>query len=508
MKDIIYKPENIKKVEFWVATAIFVFAVFLLLTPSVGTENMWAPNRIFFEKANITFGFSANYFVPKLFQYITLYLTFLVLNFKVAPDLVEKKSVTKNIFILILTFIVLGLVLGTINTYLKTYLYIQYETADEAYRMFFQKSFIYSLWLIFILGFYNVIKYFGVYLLTHSEKIQAKYKYISPGVIIAFIVWMVSIFILMIAEAHKSIIIAWALFSLSGIFLFLFSFNSLIPRSFKTKKPFKNFLIKIFLILVISIFPMAFLAMIAIHDEEAAFGFSFFNAAFHLFITTPLVWIAFKRHLKGNEEIYNLKKELGKTSASFDFLRSQINPHFLFNALNTIYGTAIQEKAERTGEGIEKLGDMMRFMLQENMQEKIPLAREVEYLNNYIGLQQLRTDANPNVRINTQIEEPVDNYQISPMLLIPFVENAFKHGISFREPSHINITLEIRDNTLYFDVYNSKHNKQEQDPEKYKSGIGLNNVKQRLQLLYNDQHELILRETGKEYFIHLTIKLS
>jgi two-component system, LytTR family, sensor kinase len=94
------------------------------------------------------------------------------------------------------------------------------------------------------------------------------------------------------------------------------------------------------------------------------------------------------------------------------------------------------------------------------------------------------------------------------MLLIPFVENAFKHGISFRAPSHIRIILEMKGKTLNFDVYNSKHDKKENDPEKNKSGIGLNNVKQRLQLAYPGRHELIIRETQKEFFVHLTIQLS
>jgi LytS/YehU family sensor histidine kinase len=203
-----------------------------------------------------------------------------------------------------------------------------------------------------------------------------------------------------------------------------------------------------------------------------------------------------------------LQKELGQSNASFDFLRSQINPHFLFNALNTIYGTALQEKAERTSEGIEKLGDMMRFMLQENMQEKISLVRELDYLNNYIALQKLRTDINPGIRIETLIAPPLHTIEIAPMLIIPFVENAFKHGISFREPSHIKVNLEMKDNTLYFDVYNSRHPKPEIDPEKDHTGIGLENVKQRLNLLYLNKHELIIRETGKEFFVHLTIELS
>ncbi|HEY0059521.1 MAG TPA: histidine kinase, partial [Flavisolibacter sp.] len=189
-------------------------------------------------------------------------------------------------------------------------------------------------------------------------------------------------------------------------------------------------------------------------------------------------------------------------------LRSQINPHFLFNALNTIYGTAIQEGAERTSEGVQKLGDMMRFMLQENMQDKISLSRDIEYLNNYISLQKLRTDPNPIIRIEADIEAPVRPVEIAPMLLIPFVENAFKHGISFREASFIRVSLQTRNNVLEFDVNNSKHVRAANDPEKDKSGIGLTNVKQRLQLLYPGKHELVIRENAREFFVHLTIRLS
>ncbi len=99
-------------------------------------------------------------------------------------------------------------------------------------------------------------------------------------------------------------------------------------------------------------------------------------------------------------------------------------------------------------------------------------------------------------------------FRITPMLLISFVENAFKHGIGFRNPSEIKVTLEIKDSTLYFDVYNSKHARQDNDPEKDKSGIGLENVKQRLKLAYPNKHELIIRETTREFFVHLTIQLA
>jgi LytS/YehU family sensor histidine kinase len=261
--------------------------------------------------------------------------------------------------------------------------------------------------------------------------------------------------------------------------------------------------------LIISLVPVCLFVLLLTEDgEHFAVPFTFINAFFHLLITAPLSWFVYKYQLKGNEEVQHLKKELGHSAASFDFLRSQINPHFLFNALNTIYGTALEEGAERTSEGVEKLGDMMRFMLQENMQEKIALIREIDYLENYISLQKLRTDTNPVIKIVTAIERPVIPVQIAPMLLIPFVENAFKHGISLRESSHINVTLELKERTLYFDVYNSKHQRSENDPEQDKSGIGLNNVKQRLQLLYPARHELVIRETAKDFFVHLTIQLT
>lgn len=506
MKNFINKAENFNKVEFWAATTIFVFAIFFLVTNPVRYNYNWAPNKQIFDTAGISYNYYTNFFIPSIIQYTTLYLSFLLLNFYVVPKIIKREELAKNIVLITLTTAALGIIFGITDTYLKNYLFIQY--GENTYNRIFQNAFLYAFWLVLIFGFYSIIKYTGIYLLSHSEEIQAKYRYITRGIITVFILWMISIFLLTAGDVDGDLVLFWIIFSITGIIFYFYSVNSLIPASLTKKKPLKSFLGRSTLIIIpLTVLLLIFLGLVT-NDEEATFTIGLFTGTFHLFITTPAIWVIYKRQMLGDAKIYHLEKELGHSTASFDFLRSQINPHFLFNALNTIYGTAIQEKAERTGEGIEKLGDMMRFMLQENMQEKISLAREIEYLNNYIGLQKLRTDANPNVKINTEIEEPVDNYQISPMLLIPFVENAFKHGISFREPSHINITLETKENTLYFDVYNSKHSKQEQDPEKHKSGIGLNNVKQRLQLLYNDQYELILRETGKEYFIHLTMKLS
>jgi two-component system, LytTR family, sensor kinase len=225
-------------------------------------------------------------------------------------------------------------------------------------------------------------------------------------------------------------------------------------------------------------------------------------------VVLPVCWFLFKSRKKHQQTVVTLKKALGRSDADLNFLRSQINPHFLFNALNTLYGTALQEEAARTSEGIQKLGDMMRFMLHDNNLEKIPLDKEVAYLQNYIALQRLRVLSSPDILIEVNIDESQCRHEIAPMLLIPFVENAFKHGISLRHRSRIVISLSCTTDQIFFDVYNSVHPRPENDPEREGMGIGLNNVKERLALLYPNNHELSIRQTATEFFIHLTIDVN
>ncbi|MET0244058.1 MAG: GHKL domain-containing protein, partial [Flavitalea sp.] len=141
-------------------------------------------------------------------------------------------------------------------------------------------------------------------------------------------------------------------------------------------------------------------------------------------------------------------------------------------------------------------------------QDSIALERELEYLKNYISLQTLRTEGSEKIRIEVNIEDSYHMHQIAPMLLIPFVENAFKHGISLRQNSWIRINLETSENKLTFDVSNSIHLRTSIDTEKDQSGVGLENVKQRLALLYPGKHNLSIHQNNTEFFIHLTITLN
>ncbi|WP_140937662.1 sensor histidine kinase [Sphingobacterium lumbrici] len=250
-----------------------------------------------------------------------------------------------------------------------------------------------------------------------------------------------------------------------------------------------------------------------LHSFNKFISFNGFNILFCFLlgtILTPVIYIFYYRSRKQQTQIVGLKKELGKTSADLKLLQSQINPHFLFNAMNTLYGIALQENAERTSSGIQKLSDMMRFMLHENQQDRILLVREIAYLKEYIELQKLRIANLPSIQITVDLpeDEYLGDQRIAPMLLIPFIENAFKHGISLNKPSWIRIQLHKEEDTLKLNVYNSIHAHTESDPERNKSGIGLENVEHRLTLLYKDLYQLHIETTNTEYFVFLTLKLT
>ena len=497
------------KIEFWGFTTVYVFILFFFTTDALdgGSAIESAPYRPEFEKVNVPFSYYRHYFIPQFIHHIILFLAFLVLNFIIAPKLVKKEALIKNIILLVLVFLVCGVAFGIINSYLKAYLYSANPDSDAVMQAIFMDGFEYALILFTVFVFYSVIKYSGLYLLTKIDAIHNRFPYITREAIICTIIWIITQFLLFIGNADWEATVSWLVLIPYAIFFYSYAFHKTIPAVLNKKRPLLSYLLRSALIIAALFTPVALLLLVTIGEHDAL-DVSAFNTLFQLFVTVPLTWLLYKRQQRGNEEVTVLKKELKQSTANIDFLRSQINPHFLFNALNTLYGTAIQENAERTSEGVQKLGDMMRFMLLENMQEKISLSREIDYLNNYISLQRLRTDSTPLIQIQTDIHSRETMLHIAPMLLIPFVENAFKHGISFREPSQIKVTLDVKDNTLYFDVYNSKHIRNGTDPEKDKNGIGLENVRQRLKLLYPNRHELVIRDTTKEFFVHLTIKLA
>lgn len=233
------------------------------------------------------------------------------------------------------------------------------------------------------------------------------------------------------------------------------------------------------------------------------------SVAFIQLIFFPLTSLIFKKYDSYIGQITSLSTQVNQGNASMDFLRSQINPHFLFNTLNTLYASSLMENAEKTSDGIQKLGDMMRFMLHENQLPRIPISREINYLKNYIDLQMLRFGAHANLETDFQINENQCAGEIAPMLLIPFVENAFKHGISSKEKSWIRLNLRCIAGSVHLDLVNSAHpDKPVSEQSREESGIGLENVKSRLNLVYPDRHQLNIIANDTDFFVHLSIQIS
>ncbi|OJJ14029.1 hypothetical protein BKI52_44390 [marine bacterium AO1-C] len=199
-----------------------------------------------------------------------------------------------------------------------------------------------------------------------------------------------------------------------------------------------------------------------------------------------------QRKLKRAQEASILKSENLETELKF--LKSQINPHFLFNALNNIY-TLAYIKATEAPDMILKLSDMLRYILYDCTTEEVPIAKEINYLKNYIELQQLKAD---DIDIQVTIDEFAPQVKIAPMLLIPFIENSFKHSkIEDTQEGWIRIALLHQDQQICFKVSNSK------PPQNFTKdkvgGIGLQNVKRRLELLYPHRYNLEIVEEADSF---------
>ena len=220
------------------------------------------------------------------------------------------------------------------------------------------------------------------------------------------------------------------------------------------------------------------------------------------FLFFVLIAVAFRTvndRLQLERSAKERESETLKTELSF--LRSQISPHFLFNVLNNIVAL-VRLKSEELEPTILKLSSLMQYMLYETDEDKALLKSEVDYLRNYIDLQKLRFGKRLNVNFDVELVE--DWHTIEPMLLIPFVENAFKHGTGIIENPVIDISLKAQNNSLLFSVKN-KYIETDEAKDKV-SGIGMSNVKRRLELLYGKEHDLKIDKT-EDWFI-VTLQLT
>lgn len=260
------------------------------------------------------------------------------------------------------------------------------------------------------------------------------------------------------------------------------------------------------------------------------FDIAYTDYAWSLYYITPLLAIKVMRDIinsrtknmqlemerlqleKANLNLQTQSLQLQKNNLNLElsFLKSQVNPHFLFNTLNAIY-TKTVDVDEQAADLVLKLSDLMRYSLYESSKENVVLSKEISYIENYLDLERARFS--DKVTINYELTGNPEEYLIAPLLLVSFVENAFKHGTAkSKYASYVDISIVLDQNTLYFKIKNNIPQHARQSPPRAKEdkvgGFGLSNTSKRLQLLYPDRHQLSVQQSESEFSVDLELELD
>ncbi|MEE1884237.1 sensor histidine kinase [Pedobacter flavus] len=298
--------------------------------------------------------------------------------------------------------------------------------------------------------------------------------------------------------------------SVIALSTFYINYFILIPQLIKKQSKYLLYLLSLFLLLVIVVgVKMGFLYMF--HDilnlepdgrfkeNQVLYYFIFsvfitgFLLVFSLLLKLTIDWFS-------NERVQrNLETE--KREMELQFLKSQLNPHFLFNSLNNIYSLAYQ-KSDKTAGAILKLSEIMRYMIYESNDRMSDLSKEVEYLQSYIDLHKLRFKDGGAIKLT--INGEISGQQIVPLILISFIENAFKHGVANDPEDPILINIIANQKILHFSVKNKKNKDNYKDKV---GGVGLSNVERRLQLMYPDRYKLNIVNSATHYTTELMLDL-
>ncbi len=279
------------------------------------------------------------------------------------------------------------------------------------------------------------------------------------------------------------------------ILVFYYNYHIAIPRYYLGRKYLKLFLT------FINCFGIFFLLNYLMMPKgvKAIPGFNALGNSFNLFMFIIVYLFSFALFVY--EQWQTTKEEMLNTEISF--LKAQINPHFLFNTLNSIYALTLV-KSDRAPDAVIRLSGMMRYAVSEANYIQVPLSKEINYISNYIELQKLRITEK--ILITYELLGEVEGKMITPFLLIPFIENAFKYGVNAEENSDIWIRIDINETHLVMQVENNKvYVKVDKD---YGTSLGIKNTKKRLQLLYPGKHSLKIKDGKHDFRVLLQIKLK
>ncbi len=329
-------------------------------------------------------------------------------------------------------------------------------------------------------------------------------------IILHILFWLLSFFIFSYTfkisdEVSRIDYIFSGLFHLSLLFGVYVNLAMLMPALFNKKRYilYSIALIPtIFLSILLNLLTFNQLADIVLPGYYFVSHFEFwdigFFAIFYILITSLLKlsrsWFELQEM---NNRLDRIEKENIKSELST--LKAQINPHFLFNSLNVIYSQAIKG-SNKTPEAIIQLSDILRYVIYNTTNEKVSLKTEIKLIEDYIELQKFRIDETSRIKFEHDVKN--ENCYIAPMLLLPLVENSFKHGIKGDlVQSFLNIRLETTNSSILFEIENNKGDYEKEG----QSGIGISNIRQRLNLLYPDKHEFIIEEIAALFKVKMVL---
>lgn len=287
----------------------------------------------------------------------------------------------------------------------------------------------------------------------------------------------------------------------------------LIPNYLINKRYSKFILYSLYTLIISSylVFVSVFFSLIYLSNFEykdmnpATKNVLFIMTAIYLVVIIVSAFKLLKLNLEQASKTKSLETKILDTQLKLkeqelQYLKMQIHPHFLFNTLNTLYGFALQ-KSDRAPEMILKLSNLLDYLLYQIEKPKVPLSEEIAHIQDYIDLENMRF--NETLEVNTQFKTSSNDVTIAPMLLLPFVENSFKHGSIEHGKLKINIELSSTRSDLHFKITNTQKPKSTSE-----HGIGLENITKRLELLYPDQYELSINDKSALYKVDLKIRLN
>jgi len=299
-------------------------------------------------------------------------------------------------------------------------------------------------------------------------------------------------------------LVSWIFSLIESIGMFYLFYGYIIKQYLKPNRFLKFVLVSIsvFICFICLELSVDYLVSLIINSKEKI---RFANGLIgKVFVDTFIIGVALFVSLVENwflSQQFRQEAEREKLESELKMLKFQVNPHFLFNTLNNIH-TLVYKKSDKAPEAVLKLSSLMRYMLYETEGDRVSLKRELEYLHNFVELQKLRlTD---NQRVSMKIEGNPDGYEIAPLLLIPFIENAFKHGTSTSKSATIEIAFHISNGEL---IFNCTNDLQPNSVSKSGSGIGLANVKKRLDLIYSGRYRLNIDTNNEKYSLTLSLSL-